>query len=559
MSGLEVVGIVAAVVSAFHGGAELIKMHKKHRARKRAKREQHAQELAQHPSDPQDRWLQDMLHTSLEQGETAVIKRFQDEYRSLGRHSQLLCLGDQRAKQELLMIAVSLQAEVIASLRRAQHDLDVIIEMVQLQALYETAITKKVEAVRSICELRQRIEVSLPIPRRSADSALGISRRTSSESLAKTFVTAAVKFDMPEPMLRGLRSMRHLQVQSQETQRSQAPRRSDLSDNTLLPYEYLIPPIRPQDIEILTLAGEPIEHDRSTKTDPTSFIDCQATLPFQLPTIHYSSSSTITPNSDITSPRLEAAGLYSPLTLEFPIRPSTSHPPWLSREQPPNLPALRSYSTPSTSPWSPPTHFSPTNTLSPAISEPDSPSSFRPHASTRPYCSGALTARLSFQSSFSLQDLPTLPGSNRTHPSWRCSACDFNATETDSNDRLTRIEFAHGVRFRFPFLARSHEPYSHPPDALPFRPRYRYGCAFCSAEGRASAVHDGAGALMAHVAAKHRTHLTPEVQAKTRCVVGRVAGREETEWDVNIEDVTGVKSGAELAKWALHAVTFLPT
>lgn len=69
-------------------------------------------------------------------------------------------------------------------------------------------------------------------------------------------------------------------------------------------------------------------------------------------------------------------------------------------------------------------------------------------------------------------------------------------------------------------------------------------------------MYDGAGNLMAHIAAKHRMHLTREVQARTRCVVGKLAGREDLEWDVNLEDVDGFKSGADLAKWALSVVTF---
>ena len=60
MSGLEVVGIVASLVSAFHGGAELVKLYKKRRAKKREKRQQNERELQ--AAEAQDHVLQDLLH-----------------------------------------------------------------------------------------------------------------------------------------------------------------------------------------------------------------------------------------------------------------------------------------------------------------------------------------------------------------------------------------------------------------------------------------------------------------------------------------------------------------
>jgi uncharacterized membrane protein YcjF (UPF0283 family) len=72
MSGIEVIGIVASLVSAFHGGAELVKLYKSRRAKKRAKRQQHEQGLQ--AVEAQDQVMQDMLHTSLEESE-AVVRR----------------------------------------------------------------------------------------------------------------------------------------------------------------------------------------------------------------------------------------------------------------------------------------------------------------------------------------------------------------------------------------------------------------------------------------------------------------------------------------------------
>lgn len=69
MSGLEVVGCIAAVVSAFHGGAELVKaIKKKHKKRKDVER------------DFQEKQLQE----SLEQGEKQVSVRYCAEYDVFG-------------------------------------------------------------------------------------------------------------------------------------------------------------------------------------------------------------------------------------------------------------------------------------------------------------------------------------------------------------------------------------------------------------------------------------------------------------------------------------------
>lgn len=533
MSGLEVVGIVASVVSAFHGGAELVKLYKKRRAKKREKRERLERDAQEQDlQDAQDQLLQNMLHDSLEQGRAAVSTQFLDEQRALGRNSQLLRRGDDKAKQELLMIAVSLQAEVIESLGRAQHNLDIIVNMAQLQVLHETAITKRVEAVRSICELRQRIEFSLPIPRLSADMYFGVSRRSSNGSLANTFVTAAANLAIPEQV-----AQRHLPARL-------APERHR-SMMTLSSYKYLIPEIGVQDIEILTLAGEPIDHDYRESPNLPTTTNQQMLLTEPNPTSTSSSSSMAMPESHVVAHPFEVNDPYY-ITGVIPELPEEPNSPESHRIS--SLSPITSHTTGYTSP------SEIRSSLETPISEPDSAISLRSNDQQKPYCSGALAAQDSFPEGIALHHLPILPGSTKLHPSWKCMACDFNFSDSDGA-LFSRIIFAHGVRFRFPFLARSHVRYKHPPDDL--KPHYTYGCLFCTAEGRRSGVHGSADALAAHVVAKHRTNLTPEVRARTRCVVGRVAGKEEG-WDVNLTQVTS-RSGAGVGRWVLRAVTSLPT
>lgn len=555
MSGVEVVAIVAAVVSAFHGGAELAKTYKKHRAKKRLKRQQERnyqeeqqdqREQQAQRAEAQDEVMQGMLHTSLEEGEVAVRSQFLDEQKALGRYGQLLCSGDERAKQELLMIAVSMQAEVIQSLGRAQQNLDVIVEMGQLRQLHKTTITKSYEATRSISELRQRVEVSLPIsrPRLSAHSALGLSRRPSNESLARTFVTAAANLYISEPT-----DQRLLTVPAVSGRQQGKLRRLGPSIMTLSSYQYLIPEIRAQDIDILTLAGEPIEHENVH--DTITPISTNATENLIVPVSSSSSSSNITSESEILTQPYEILGPYFlPRTLsDDAASPRTCHIPPLTITQTQSPSSNDAYLIRASS--APAIPF----TTMPGRAEPDLDATSHYHTTDqRPYCPGALAAQRDFSAGFTLQNLPILPGSQKLHPSWKCNACDFNASDGDGA-LFSRIDFAHGVRFRFPFRARSHAPYTYPPDT--FRPRYTYGCLFCTAEGRKSGVYSGSDALMAHVATKHRTNLTPEVRRRTHSVVGRLAGKDEG-WDINLPDVT-IRSGAGVGKWMLHAVTSLPT
>ena len=548
------VGIVAALVSAFHGGAELARQYKKHRTKKREKKRQqrdqelheqepelHEQEQELDESQTQDQAVvQDMLCGSLEEGGAVVSRQFIDERQALGRYSQYLLSGDERAKQELLMIVVSLQAEVITALGKAQDNLQVIVGMAQLKTLHEVTITKRYEATKSISELRQRIEMTLPLPRLSADSALGISisRRNSSESLARTFVTAAANLYISEPT-----AQRLLTVPPTPGRLQSQPRRTGPSIRTLSSYRYLIPAIRAQDIDILTLAGHKIDHDNGIDTVGSVIRD----LPqLQVPNSSTSSSSLRTPDSDPQAPHSRG---HSPHSLPQTLPNDTT---WPGHDH--QFPPLGTVQTPSTSINVSDVHrvlSAPPILLEP---DPDTTSHIR-SAARHPYCVGALAAQKDFGASFTPQYLPILPGSDKLHRSLKCSACDFNASDPDEV-LLQRIDFAHGVRYRFPFCARSHAPYKHPPDT--FRPRYTYGCLFCTAEGRSSATHVGLDALMSHIATKHRTNLTREVSTRTHSVVGRLAGRDEG-WDVNLPDVSSKSSGSGVGRWMLRAVTSLPT
>lgn len=69
MSGLEVVALVAAVVSSFAGGKELFSAGRRHRQKKRAKK--------QHHDDKK-------MEASMVKGKSKVQNKYDEDFRKLG-------------------------------------------------------------------------------------------------------------------------------------------------------------------------------------------------------------------------------------------------------------------------------------------------------------------------------------------------------------------------------------------------------------------------------------------------------------------------------------------
>ncbi|KAF2006901.1 hypothetical protein P154DRAFT_569597 [Amniculicola lignicola CBS 123094] len=147
MSGLEVIGAVAAVVSAFHGGAELVAHIKKKHRRRSSK--------GQTQKDFEEKQLQD----SLETGETEVGKRYTSDIKELG---QLMRVGDAIARDRLLHIAIVMQAEIIKSLQIAVKYDNAILN---LKILHEASILNRQDSLTTLTELKQRILITRPVPR----------------------------------------------------------------------------------------------------------------------------------------------------------------------------------------------------------------------------------------------------------------------------------------------------------------------------------------------------------------------------------------------------------
>ncbi|KAH9877659.1 hypothetical protein IAQ61_003027 [Plenodomus lingam] len=156
MSGVEVVAAVAAVISAFHGGAELLSLVKKKR-RARKVRDQERQEFEE-----------SQLENSLVTAEQKIGLRYAQDQRELGDHMRI---GDVVARDRLVYIALIMQAEIIKSLQlAATHDNAIL----NLRILHQTSIANRKETFVTLDELKQRILITRPLARQIGGSYDGI-------------------------------------------------------------------------------------------------------------------------------------------------------------------------------------------------------------------------------------------------------------------------------------------------------------------------------------------------------------------------------------------------
>jgi hypothetical protein len=156
------------------------------------------------------------------------------------------------------------------------------------------------------------------------------------------------------------------------------------------------------------------------------------------------------------------------------------------------------------------------------------------------FCKGAWTTREDAKKGLSVRTQPL--GMYNTKEIWECKACTFKGPTfsaphpTKKNKEITVfdprvITSTSQIRYKWLFLAKSHirkkASNSHVEESS-------YGCIFCSLEDRVSSVYGGVETLMNHIAMSHVADMSESMRRKARCVVGRMPGPGETEWDINI-------------------------
>lgn len=263
MSGIEVVACVAAVVSAFHGGAELITIIKDKRSHKKEKRDRRRKERLER--EMEQFFQEKMLHTSLQDGEHRVQEHYELEQRQLGYAFRR---GDDIATSQLKDVVINMQGEIIRSLQIAvsfeQAELD-------LSKLHEASITNRMSAERSMDDLRERIILTLPVPRQLEDhtargqgegfeyegylSRMPTLRRRGSNDSVDSFQTAEADFPAAVTIPGG-QPGRHLSVHRPFTNNGRT--RSDGAVQraaSRVSIAWRLPSIRKHDNDIMTLRG----------------------------------------------------------------------------------------------------------------------------------------------------------------------------------------------------------------------------------------------------------------------------------------------------------------
>ncbi|KAF2027396.1 hypothetical protein EK21DRAFT_72049 [Setomelanomma holmii] len=156
------------------------------------------------------------------------------------------------------------------------------------------------------------------------------------------------------------------------------------------------------------------------------------------------------------------------------------------------------------------------------------------------FCKGAWTIREDVKKGLTLRTQPL--GMYNTKELWECTSCTFKGSTfpaphpTKKNKEITVVDpriatSASGIRYKWIFLAKSHVNKkagdSHTDES-------NYGCVLCSLEDKVSSVYGGVETLMNHIALCHVADMSENTRRKARCIIGRVAGKDETEWDINI-------------------------
>ncbi|MDI1491912.1 MAG: hypothetical protein OHK93_003123 [Ramalina farinacea] len=110
--------------------------------------------------------------------------------------------------------------------------------------------------------------------------------------------------------------------------------------------------------------------------------------------------------------------------------------------------------------------------------------------------------------------------------------CSFEAPAVRSNKQWAledAIYTAHGVRYRWSFLAKSHLVPTHKIE----KSNYDYQCVFCSAQGDQPKVARGASAFIEHVGSHRGDRRNPFGMHLIKAEFGRTALQVES-WDVNL-------------------------
>ncbi|KAL1962457.1 hypothetical protein VTN77DRAFT_9658 [Rasamsonia byssochlamydoides] len=542
MSGAEVLAVVscvAAIISAYNDGSELVK-------RIKARRLERKQALENRPTKE--------LETSLTLGPVIVQGQYDNDYRRFGeRYAQ----GDHIAREQLKDIIINLQMALLTNLSMS-FTRDVEVDFGTLQIASDNS---RVDAVMALCQLYQRLAQAEPLriapgnpPATNPPTATGYSPLSQSppeqrlshvSTLSSTGSFSTLSTSEP--------AHSHWNRHEQSTPYTHEARRasgdSTLSTRTRSLFSNLrkhrhstenqfhIPPVT-------EAAEERNPHRNRLDAGMSTFPDAHQgrPLPNHSPRGYYSPDE-VNPWAQ-TDPEEDPASTipdrsYASETMEIfdPDGWGSLTPERSTSAQVRTASSIISRHS---------SHSSTSGTTLP-ISSGTSMTLYLPCEENNfaGFCKGAWKLQLGLKKAFTIRMRPS--GMYDEIPFWRCSKCCYEGpVRGDSSRRSSwkydgevRVHEQTGIRYRWVFLAKSHVHMKRIPEKTDGSVG-TFGCVFCCAERHGPApVFGNLASFMEHLLLRHRQMAdsdSPGLEAlldRTRCIVGRVADDSE-DFDINL-------------------------
>ncbi|MCJ1244971.1 hypothetical protein MMC30_002172 [Trapelia coarctata] len=504
MTGVEVVAVIACVagiVSAFKDGHGIVQSIKEKRRR------------------IQGRTPSKYLEASLAAGHVAVKAKKEE---GVERFGTAFAIGDDIAISQLKDILIELQTHLLRHLRYAQEDENI----TDFTILIHASDIGRVKAVRTLCDLYMRIATANPL------QPFGNYGPSSPEFIE--IATTMVQRTIEDRQSNGVQGSNIVPTVVDEQ-----PRPTDRQRITTIPSRVAAhdgsrqTPLSPANgnQSRRNTIWERLSFRLSTRMhEEPRAIQAQSTL-----TTRSSTSSTSHDGSSHTSTEPPQSGAAS-FDSDAAMRATNTSPfaseryifehednPWAE------APSTRTMGVSTGSQLSPPSLPTPT-TIVPPVPRPSParlnlPSSANNFAG---FCKGAFSLQVGSQTLKLARDIGPVMS---TSFFFACRKCAFGGpafARSGGWEYDTSVHKAHGVHYRWLFLAKSHVKQSKAKNGI-----YNYKCIFCVLQNIDSPVYQRAGNLMQHIATHRGEQLGETILDRTSCIDGRVAAEDE-QFDINL-------------------------
>ncbi|KAL1881596.1 hypothetical protein Plec18167_003193 [Paecilomyces lecythidis] len=586
MSGMEVLAVVAcvaAIVSAYNDGAELVKRIKAKREAKRALAEQATQDL----------------EVSLARGPPTVQTAYDSNFRRFGAQYEQ---GDQIAREQMKDIIINLQRALLTNLRTASED-DVEVNFVALQIASDDS---RVNAVMALCELYQRMAVAAPILTGPGPMSIPRARDTQfTTQFSSSPTDQRYSFASTPPSM--INNSMQISTSPSDNHTGSSPvgsqsqaigerRNMSLSSSPGSKRRSFLSSLLHSSSRHSNSTGHASSRGGQSPITPVNEAEVEEDGRFvnsvrrndTIPILHMQEQSQRHQTAAVNqhSPRSSKGHIDQFLAPEEGVNPWTQDSD--EDEDIPPHPSSHDIPSGSSHVWGDDSQDYPFhdggpppkgNTSGPLFSHNTSPTIPRGHTGSSNvshrsatsslsgtmavssgmsmtlylpceengfagFCKGAWKLQIGVKKAFKPESRPA--GMYNDIPFWRCSKCCYEGPmargvtkSTRAYDNRVRIHQDTGIRYRWAFLAKSHIAMRRVPTGTDGSVGI-FGCIFCCAERKAPSENFGNLSIFMHHLLQHRHLVVPKREAlldRTRCVLGRVAHQEE-DFDINIPPET---------------------